>query len=103
VVLPTGSRIEGFKRVASVLRDDEWLARDVECILASGRSASPGRTAPRPLGTQHQSSGCPSGAFTKREAAGATAGSWWARAPWPASTTGRRSTGWWGSLRSWAA
>jgi hypothetical protein len=37
---------KGFKRVASVLQDDEWLAKEVERILASDGSASPGGTAP---------------------------------------------------------
>lgn len=37
---------KGFKRVASVLQDDKWLAKEVERILASAGSASPGGTAP---------------------------------------------------------
>jgi hypothetical protein len=37
---------KGFKRVASLLQDDKWLAMKVERILAPGGSASPGGTAP---------------------------------------------------------
>ena len=41
--LPPG---KGFKRVASVLQDDRWLATEIKRILAPGGSASPGGTAP---------------------------------------------------------
>ena len=37
---------KGFRRVASVLQDDKWLAKEIERILESGGSASPGGTAP---------------------------------------------------------
>jgi AIPR protein/Domain of unknown function (DUF4357) len=37
---------KGFKRVASLLQDDKWLAMEVERILAPGGSASPGGTVP---------------------------------------------------------
>jgi hypothetical protein len=37
---------KGFKRAASVLQDDKWLAKEIERILGSDASASPGATAP---------------------------------------------------------
>jgi hypothetical protein len=37
---------KGFKRVASVLQDDKWLAREVKRVLGSAGPASPGVTAP---------------------------------------------------------
>lgn len=59
---------KSFKRVVRVLQDDEWLAKEIERILASGGSASPGGTAPSapwpsapefrlPIGDVHEARG----------------------------------------------
>ena len=64
---------KGFKRVASVLQDDKWLAKQIELILASGGSASPGGTAPS---APALSTGVPAAhkGRARGGAAGATAG-----------------------------
>jgi hypothetical protein len=67
---------KGFKRVASVLQDDKWLAKEIERILASGGSASPcgaAPSAPLPSAPEFR---LPIRACMRRGAAGATAGSW---------------------------